>query len=76
MKRTNAKYYGNEIKAHIIAEGLTLTEVANRLADRYGWSTSLPAFSGKLHRGTISYTETVEIADILGFDIIWAKRMC
>lgn len=76
MKRTNVKNYGSEIKARIVAGGLTLTEVMNRLANRYGWSTSLPAFSGKLHRGTISYTEAVEIADILGCDIIWVKRKC
>lgn len=76
MKRTNTKNCGSEIKARIIVGGLTLSEAVTRLSDRYGWSTSLPAFSGKLHRGTISYTEAVEIADILGCDIIWLKRKC
>ena len=32
--------------------------------------------SGKLRRDTFSYTEAVEIADILGYDIVWKKRKC
>ena len=66
----------NEIKACIVREGRTMEEVVNQLAVRYGWSRSVPNFSGKLCRATLRYREAVELADVLGYDIIWQKRRC
>lgn len=39
-----------------------------------GWSRSVSNLSGKLTRESIQYREVVEIADILGYDLIWQKR--
>ena len=64
----------NEIKAHIVREGMTMSEVVERLAEEYGWSKSVPNLSGKLRRGSLRYGEAVELADVLGYDIIWQKR--
>ncbi len=64
----------SEIKAHIICEGMTMTEVVNKLAIQYGWSQSVPNFSGKLKRNSLHYQETVELADALGYNIVWQKR--
>jgi hypothetical protein len=64
----------NEIKSIIVREGLTMDEVVNRLAERYGWSRSVPNFSGKLSRGSLRYTEALELADSLGYDLVWRKR--
>jgi DNA invertase Pin-like site-specific DNA recombinase len=44
------------------------------LADEYGWSSSVPNLSGKLKRGSLRYGEAVELADVLGYDIVWQKR--
>ena len=44
------------------------------LADEYGWSASVPNLSGKLRRGSLRYGEAVELADALGYDIVWKKR--
>lgn len=41
----------NEIKSYIVREGMTMTEVVEKLAYEYGWSESVPNFSGKLQRG-------------------------
>lgn len=30
--------------------------------------------SGKLKRGSLRYGEAVELADALGYDIVWQKR--
>ena len=49
-------------------------DVLDRLALRHGWSRSVPNFSGKLSRGSLRYTEALELADVLGYDIIWQKR--
>ncbi len=64
----------NEVKAYIAREGLTMGEVVNRLADKYGWSRSVANFSDKLKRNTLRYHEILELADILGYDIKWQKR--
>ncbi len=38
----------NEIKACITHEGLTMSEVVERIAANYGWSQSVPNFSVKV----------------------------
>ena len=64
----------NEVKSYIAREGVTMTEVVRRLSSDYGWSASIPNLSDKLKRGSLRYSEAVEIADVLGYDIIWRKR--
>jgi len=64
----------NEIKACIIREGLTMTEVLERMSASYGWSRSVPNFTDKLKRNSLRYHEALELADMLGYDIIWQKR--
>lgn len=64
----------NEIKAHIIREGMTMSEVVEKLAEEHGWSASVPNLSGKLRRGSLRYREAVELADVLGYEIVWRKR--
>jgi len=64
----------NEIKAYITREGMTLTEVVEKMAEQYGWSASVPNLSGKLRRGSLRYQEAVELADALGYDVVWQKR--
>ena len=64
----------NEIKAQIIRAGFTMQELVDRLADEYGWSDSVSNLSAKLQRESIRYKEVVELADVLGYDIVWQKR--
>ena len=66
--------YRYEIKSHIIRAGMSMTEVVTILADKYGWSRSVPNLSGKLKRGSLRYGEALELADVLGYDIVWQKR--
>ena len=40
----------------------------------YGWSDSVSNLSAKLQRESIRYKEVVELADVLGYDLIWQKR--
>ena len=51
-----------------------LAEVVDYLSDEYGWSRSVLNLSGKLKRGSLRYGEAVELADALGYDIVWQKR--
>ena len=39
-----------------------------------GWSPSVPNLSDKLRRESLRYKEAVELADALGYDLVWQKR--
>ena len=64
----------NEIKAQIIRAGFTMQELLDRLHDDYGWSDSVSNFSNKLARNSLRYREAVELADVLGYELVWQKR--
>ena len=74
MSRSKAKNCRNEVKSYITQEGMTMTEVVELLADEHGRSSSVPNLSGKLRRGSLRYTEAVELADVLGYDLVWQKH--
>ena len=56
------------------APGYTMQEVVDLLHDEYGWSDSVSNLSGKLQRESLRYREAVELADVLGYDVVWQKR--
>ena len=64
----------NEIKAQIVRAGFTMQDVVDKLAEDYGWSDSVSNLSAKLQRESIRYKEVIELADVLGFEIVWRKR--
>ena len=64
----------NELKAQMIRGGFTMLELPDRLAEEYDWSDSVSNLSAKLQRESIRYREVLEIADVLGYDIVWQKR--
>ena len=64
----------NEIKAQIVRAGFTMQELVDRLHDDYGWSDSVSNLSAKLQRESIRYREIIELADVLGYEIVWQKR--
>ena len=64
----------NEIKAQIVRAGFTMQEVVDLLHDEYGWSDSVSNLSNKLQRESLRYVEAVQLADALGYDLVWQKR--
>ena len=60
----------NEIKAQIVRAGFTMQEVVDLLADEYGWSDSVSNLSAKLQRESLRYKEAVQLADVLGYDLV------
>ncbi len=65
----------NEIKSYIAMSGMTLTEVVNEMNKRHPFQpTTTQNISNKLSRGTIKYSECLEIADVLGLKITWEKK--
>ncbi len=64
----------NEIKSYIAREGITMSRLVEKLAEQYGWSANVPNLSDKLRRNSLRYREVVELADVLGYDLVWVKR--
>lgn len=64
----------NEIKAQIVRAGYTMQEVVDMLATEHGWSGSVSNLSAKLQRGSLRYIEAIQLADVLGFDLVWQRR--
>jgi len=67
----NLRYF---IKSKIILVGMTMRDLVEMLHLRCGRSDSVSNLSGKLSRGSLRYDEAMEIADVLGYDIVWQKR--
>ena len=61
----------NEIKSYIVRQGMTMQEVVDLLHDEHGWSDSVSNLSNKLQRESLRYTEAVQLADALGYEIVW-----
>lgn len=51
-----------------------MQEVVDVLSEEYGWSNSVSNLSAKLQRESIRYKEVLELADVLGYEIVWQKR--
>ncbi len=62
-----------EIKANIAKSGMTLTEVVNQMNINRSKEnqTTIQNISNKIRRGTIKYSEILEIASILNMSIMW-----
>lgn len=65
----------NEIKAYIAAAGWSLADIVAEMNRRHPEEkpTTSQNISNKLTRGTIKYSEVEEIADIIGYKVVWQK---
>ena len=64
----------NEIKSYIVRSGYTMQEVVDRLSEDYSWSDSVSNLSNTLQRESVRYVGAVQLADALGYDLVWQKR--
>ncbi len=63
----------NEIKSYIVRSGYTMQEVVDELSSDYGWSDSVSNLSNKLQRESLRYVEAVQLAEVLGYELVWQK---
>lgn len=66
----------NQVKSTLALQGWTLTRVVRKINEQHPESrkTTVQNISNKLSRGTIKYSEILEIAEIIGIDISWNPR--
>ena len=64
-----------EIKSYIIAAGYNQKEAVEACAMEFEkWSPSDSNFSNKLEKGTLRYLQAKQLAEILGYEIVWQRR--
>lgn len=63
----------NEIKSYIARSGWTMTDIvkAMNLKRSSEDQTTTQNITNKLARGTIKYSEVLEIAHIIGYEVKW-----
>ncbi|MFA8998028.1 hypothetical protein ACEI87_10155 [Clostridioides difficile] len=64
----------NQIKSVIVKENLTIKDVNNALNELNNTRFTYENFRKKLANGKIKYNEALEIASILGYEIVWQKK--
>lgn len=64
----------NYIKSLLSLNGVTLSEIANKLTERTGKQYTLDSLTGKLKRESFSLKEAFILADILGYELKFIKK--
>lgn len=64
----------NEVKGYIVSSGWTITQITDELNKRNNTQYTVQNLSAKIRRETLKYSEILQIADIIGYDIKWEKR--
>lgn len=64
----------NYIKGHIAQNNCSVTELHKKLVEKYGRDDTVQNFTTKINRQTLKYEEILQIADVLGYEIIWKEK--
>lgn len=73
MKEQKSQSIKDEIKGYIILNGWQMGAVAKKISEK-GSKVPLQNLSNKLAKGTIKYSEVKDIAEAIGYEIIWKKK--
>lgn len=64
----------DEIKGYIASSGWTITQITEELNKRNGTNYTMQNLSSKIRKESLKYNEILEIADIIGYEIIWNRK--
>ena len=64
----------NDLKGIIAKHGFTIKQLNDELNRRHGTNYTSQNFSNRLRKETFSYNEVVEILDVVGYQVEWAKK--
>lgn len=64
----------NELKGFFLSQGYTLDKIAQLVTEKCGRTESLQNLSQKLSRGSLKYTELLEILEAMGFKVEFTKK--
>lgn len=63
-----------QIKTLLAQESIKLKDLASMISEQTGKNCAPNVLSRKLSRGTLSYNETLMIAELLGYEITFVKK--
>lgn len=63
-----------QIKVLLAQESLKIKDLANLISEKTGKKCTPDSISQKLRRGSLTYNETLDIAELLGYDILFKKQ--
>jgi len=63
-----------EIKAYIVSSGWSITNLNEELNRLNGTESTVQNLSNKIRKGSLKYSEVLQIAEIIGYDIKWIKK--
>ena len=64
----------DEIKAYIVSSGWSITDLNNELNKINNTEYTVQNLSSKIRKGSLKYSEILQIANILGYEIKWIKK--
>jgi hypothetical protein len=62
------------VKTIVTAAGMSLTEVAQFLSEKYNRPYSVQNLNNKIRNRTLRLHEAEDIAEITGYEIVWQKK--
>ena len=65
---------GNEIKKLAVDNGITLTQLAQIIAEKKGKNYTVQNLSTKLKKGTANFNELNIILDAMGYEIVFNRK--
>lgn len=63
-----------QIKTLLVQENIKLKELATMITEKTGKKCAPDSLSHKLRRGSLTYNETLLIAELLGYEITFIKK--
>ena len=64
----------DEIKGYITSSGSTITQLTEELNKRNGTNYTMQNLSSKIRKESLKYSEILQIADIIGYELIWNRK--
>lgn len=61
----------DEIKGKIVQAGWSMSDVVKALSEKQGRIDTVQNLSNKLTRETLRYKDAQEIAEVIGYTIVW-----
>ena len=63
-----------EIKSYIVSSGWSITQLAEELNKRNGSDYTMQNLSNKIRKESLKYSEVLQIAEIIGYNVRWIKK--
>ncbi|NFO60982.1 LLM class flavin-dependent oxidoreductase [Clostridium botulinum] len=64
----------DEIKAYIVSSGWSITDLNKELKKLNSTEYTVQNLSSKIRKGSLKYSEVLQIAEIIGYEIEWNRK--